>query len=180
MSPGRTISPIDEDYVLDSPTSPRKSLSLQDDDLLEPISCNFVSFSEIDAQITPLKVKGLETIFENVFLETPPRGGGRSVIPRRKYDRNPGDSAEDDEDEGAAEDSEEEDVDVDHHQITPLVRGSLIYEEEETTMCSSSIQDHFGTTTTTTSVLQGRNDDPMSVVFCNSFQRRLNLIPGED
>lgn len=156
-----TISPIDEDFLLDldSLSSPASL----DEELFQPISsCNLVSFSEIDAKITPLKTttKGLETIFEGRFLETPPRGGGRTVIPRKDYDQTDGDSEEDE------------------HPIRPICDSSyeiIMYEDEETLCCTSPMKAQRNP-------LMSKEEDGEEAVsiICNSFKRRLNLIPGED
>lgn len=152
------------------------------EDLCQPISLNFVSLSDIDAQITPLKAKakGLQTIFEGVFLETPPRSGGRTVIPRKICDPSTGDSSSDDEDD----------------QVTPLCdsyRRDLEEEEDldgnqEIFMCSNIRRTPTTATTTTTTtsaikeqlVVASRGEVGTVTAICNSFQRRLNLIPGED
>lgn len=162
LSPGRTISPIDEDFLLDLDVL--SSPASLDEETFQPLrSCNLVSFSEIDAKITPLKAKGLETIFEGRFLETPPRGGGRTVIPRKNYDQNDGDSEEEEEDD---------------QPIRPIYDSSyeLLYEDEE-----NLFKAHFGTlkTTNTGGCKDGDGEEAVSII-CNSFKRRLNLIPGED
>lgn len=154
LSPGgRSISPIDiydEDFLLDLDAPLLSPPANDEEDLdaniyFQPISCNFVSFSEIDAKITPLKAKNLETIFEDVFLETPPRSGGRTVIPRRSLD-----------DEDAAGDDDDED-------ILPLCEAIL------------------GTFDEAGAGLDEEHDSSVGVAsFCNSFKRRLNLIPGDE
>lgn len=155
LSPGgRSISPIDiEDLLLDLDVPPR--LADRDENELDaeiyfqPIS--LVSFSEIDAKITPLKAKNLETIFEDVFLETPPRSGGRTVIPRRSYEQ-----------QG---DEEEEATDDDDEDALPLCESfeAILTTFEEN--CTAGMDAEDSATLTS---------------FCNSFKRRLNLIPGEE
>lgn len=152
-----------------------KSISLQDDDDLEelcqPISLNFVSLSDIDAQITPLKAKakGLQTIFEGVFLETPPRSGGRTVIPRKKCDpRGRSDSSSSDEDD----------------QVTPLCDSytdGVGEEDQGGSEAPQLIRSRCSTSRgATTATEDSRTSSTSLSSICNSFQRRLNLIPGED
>lgn len=188
LSPGRSISPIDADFLLD------KSLILhhdgdEDEDeeldqLCQPLSLNFVSLSDIDAQITPLKAKGLQTIFEGVFLETPPRSGGRTVIPRKKCDITVKVLGL----QSTSSSSEDEDHD---DQVTPLCESFIEQqqrledevEEEVTeteiiisrrgTVSCSSIKEQL--------VVASLSAEPtITSSFCNAFQQRLNLIPGED
>lgn len=147
-----------------------KSISLQDDDDLEelcqPISLNFVSLSEIDAQITPLKAKakGLQTIFEGVFLETPPRSGGRTVIPRKTCDPRVGsDSSSSDEDD----------------QVTPLCDSYIDGAGEEEQGGYDAPQLIRSRCSTSRGASTAASSTSLSSI-CNSFQRRLNLIPGED
>lgn len=190
LSPGRSISPI-EDFLLDlDALSPHTCHTMDEEELLQPISCNFVAFSEIDAKITPLK--GLETIFENVFLETPQRGGGRSVIPRRRYYGDakdvPDDSSDDGDEESGVVQLRELDEEEDHPS-SPTSGGdtyeAIMYEDAETLCSTSIIQGHFGAISTTTTAADTKTmttTEAASAVasICNSFQRRLNLIPGED
>lgn len=193
LSPGRSISPIDVEFLQDLDN---KSLSLFGDDdeneenaeldrLCQPL--NFVSLSDIDAQITPLKSngvlanKGLQTIFEGVFLETPPRSGGRTVIPRKKCD--PGDSS--------SSNSDEDDEDP----LTPLCES---FESEVRITSSASAEGEHGAIVdreTNTIIIErqlitsqgSRGSKTTSITsttssFSNSClqRRRLNLIPGED
>lgn len=172
-----------------------KSYSLQADDdaaadeeldlLCQPLNL-FVSLSDIDAQITPLKgavarAKGLQTIFEGVFLETPPRSGGRTVIPRRKCDSPSSSLSDDNYDEDG-----EEDENFEQLLMQPLADVSaemIVTRRKTTTIANNKEQQQLVVTTSmiSTTTTGGRGDSStITSSFCNSFQRRLNLIPGEE
>ena len=182
LSPNRSISPIGE-YLLELDNTISQSMCLRLDEEaadqeLEPI---FVSLHDIDAQITPLKAsnKMMETIFEGVFLETPPRSGGRTVIPRRKCD--PEDSSSD-EDISPLCDSfmqlgEEEDGEMEtKEQPTEIIMAR----RRITSSCgnSQSMVKQLLVASMSAEIKNSKGSGISS--FCNSFQHRLNLIPGED
>lgn len=183
LSPGRSISPIDADFLLD------KSFSLhhQDEDedeeldqLCQPLSLNFVSLSDIDAQITPLKAKGLQTIFEGVFLETPPRSGGRTVIPRKKCDIKVKVLGLQSTSSSSSEEEDDED-----DQVTPLCESFIDHqqqrlEDEEATDPEIIISRRSSSIKEQLVVASIAAETTLTSSFCNAFQQRLNLIPGED
>lgn len=97
----RSLSPIDTAYQfseLERETTnpvpapiPRSEVEdggdsgSDDGDAVPLMDDSFISFSEIDAHITPLKAtKGLETIFEGIFLETPNKSHLRDPRKGRK------------------------------------------------------------------------------------------------
>lgn len=182
LSPGRSISPIDDWLDLDQ----NKSLSLDDDvadeeldQLCQPLSLNFVSLCDIDAQITPLKAKGLQTIFEGVFLETPPRSGGRTVFPRmRKCDSSSSSS-------GSSDDEEDQMISplgesYEPHDVMRLEETEIIMSRRRSSNKGNNgtIQEQLVVTATISTDEEGTTATLTSL--SNSFQKRQNLIPGED
>lgn len=188
LSPGRSISPIDFLHELDT--------CLRDDDhdendaddaaeeeldhLCQPLSLNFVSLSEIDAQITPLKAKGLQTIFEGVFLETPPRSGGRTVIPRRTCDPQSTDSSSSDDEDDHVTPLPQSYRDDEGEMEEALLEGTEIIVARRRTRGSSIVQEQLMVASISSATGAAAAAASVTASFCNSFQRRLNLIPGEE